>query len=138
MRHLALAIALLGSIPCLVTCGGGGGGGGSTGGGGTSGPPAPPANTIYIGDTGVYGSEPNVFYPSTLTVSAGSTVTWVWRGSGHALESGDGCTANGKFSSNGVQSPGYQLSHTFTTPGTYAFYCTTHCAQLMKGTITVQ
>lgn len=137
MRHASSALALLLAAPLLVTCGGGGGGGGGSTSGG-SGNNTPPANTIYIGDAGAYGSETNVFYPAALTVSAGATVTWVWRGNGHALESGDGCSANGRYSSNGVQSPGYQLSYTFATPGTYSFYCTTHCAQLMKGTITVQ
>jgi plastocyanin len=90
-----------------------------------------------VGDAGVYGGE-NVFVPAALTVTVGSTVTWVWRGAGHTLQSGDGCAPDGRFTSNGVQAPGYQMSYTFTAAGTYPYYCSTHCGQLMKGTVTVQ
>ncbi|MBK8727775.1 MAG: hypothetical protein IPL96_17485 [Holophagaceae bacterium] len=134
-----LHLARVGAVLLAMSCGGGGGGGGGTNSGGTGGTTnPPPANTINVGDVGDYGTQSNVFYPSTLTVARGTTVAWVWKGAGHAMQSGDGCAPDGKFSSNGVQSPGYQMTHTFDTAGTYNYYCTTHCGQFMKGTVIVQ
>jgi plastocyanin len=120
----------------LLSCGGGGGGGGAY----TTPPPPPPppTNTFNVGGTdGGYG-ETLTFSPATMTVTAGSTVTWVWRGNGHSLYSGAGCSADNAFSSGGTQNTGFTLTHTFNTPGSYPFFCGVHCGSNMKGTITVQ
>lgn len=122
----------------LLSCGGGGGGSSST-----PPPPPPPSNTFYVGPSsgGGYGDPGGTsltFSPANLTVTAGTTVTWVWQSSGHSLDSGAGCSPDSKFSSNGIQSAGFQMTHTFNTPGTYPFFCGVHCGSNMKGTITVQ
>lgn len=91
-----------------------------------------------VGQSGNYGMTSNVFAPESLTVPAGTTVTWTWETSGHTVDSGSGCSPDNRFSSNGVQSAGFTMTHQFNTPGTYPFYCTTHCGVGMKGTITVQ
>jgi plastocyanin len=114
-------------------CGGGGGGGSYS----APPPPPPPANTVMVGSTGAY-MDQNIFSPVTLTVSAGTTVTWSWATSGHTVDSGTSCTSDGGFSSGGVQSAGFTMTHQFMTPGTYHYYCTTHCGLGMTGTIVVQ
>lgn len=135
------SLRLMGVALLISACGGGGGGSTSTGGGGN--PIPPPSNTILVGTSGYSdpyggGDDAPIFNPSTLTVAAGTTVTWSFRAAGHALESGNGCAPDGRFSSGGVKASGYTMTYTFTTPGTYPFYCTTHCGQNMKGTVTVQ
>lgn len=136
LRVVLLPLALLLAAPFLLTCGGGGGGGYGGSGGGNNNPP--PANTIYVGGMGAYGTATNVFEPAALTVAPGTMVTFVWQGDGHGLESGAACGTDGKFSSGGLRSNGYQMTHVFPTAGTYPFYCTSHCGAAMKGTITVQ
>lgn len=71
------------------------------------------------------------FEPATLTVDAGTTVTWINNdGSNHIIE----MKAGGK-------SPrlrhGANWSHSFTTPGEYPYICAIHGAR-MSGTIIVQ
>jgi plastocyanin len=68
------------------------------------------------------------FEPTSLTVEAGATVTWVWEGRaphdvvGKGFESED-------------QSFG-TFRHTFEQPGTYAYECTIHPG--MEGSIVVK
>lgn len=78
----------------------------------------------------------NVFEPANVTISAGETVTWTW-GSGagsHSVQS----TGSPSFPSSTILSgSGATYSHTFDTPGTYAYDCAVHGAA-MSGTVTVQ
>ena len=71
------------------------------------------------------------FLPATLTVPAGTTVTWTNHGaSTHTVTS----------SANVFDSPrldaGKTFSQTFSTPGTYAYYCKIH--RRMTATIEVK
>jgi plastocyanin len=80
----------------------------------------------------------NNFSPTSLTVAAGTTVTWQWAPSAvnhdvtpaASLPPGSGPPSNAPDS--------YQF--TFNTPGTYTYYCTQHGTPTggMRGTITVQ
>lgn len=82
---------------------------------------------ISIGD--------NFFSPSTLTVTAGTTVTWTHNGNNnHTVTSGSG-SPNGVFDS-GTLSRGATFSFRFASPGTYQYFCQVHGAA-MSGTITV-
>ncbi len=134
-------LARVGFAGLLLSCGGGGGGGSTPAGGGTL---TPPPNTIYVGGQtggGGYG-DPNTpilaFTPTSLTVAAGTTVTWVWQAGNHSVDSGSGCTQDSAFTSGGLKPLGNTMTHTFNTKGTYPFFCTSHCAgNNMKGTITV-
>ncbi len=127
---------LVGVAGLLLFCGGGGSGGSS------SGPQPPPPNTIFVGGTsgGGYGDTGTpilAFNPVNLTVPKGTTVTWDWQSGGHLVDSGPGCAADNQFSSGGVKSAGFSMTHTFNTAGTYPFFCGVHCVSNMKGTITV-
>lgn len=84
------------------------------------------------------------FKPETITVPAGSTVTWKNEDgtdhtvtSGTVAQQGGGATANadGKFES-GTLSGGGEFSFTFASPGTYAYFCKLHPAT-MRGQVTV-
>jgi plastocyanin len=70
------------------------------------------------------------FAPPTLTVSAGTTVTWGNNDSTTHTTTSDTGAWN-------MQMPaGSTASFKFTTPGTYTYHCTLH--SFMKGTIVVQ
>ena len=70
------------------------------------------------------------FNPSTLTVKAGTKVTWTNNDSvAHTVTSD-----SGKFDSGNI-SPGQSFSYTFTNTGTFNYHCTIH--PMMKGTVVV-
>jgi plastocyanin len=81
----------------------------------------------------------NAFNPSSLTVAAGSTVTWSWSATAqnhNVVPDGTIPTASG----NPVDGPNtYQFR--FDTPGTYRYHCTVHGGPGgvgMSGTVVVQ
>jgi plastocyanin len=83
--------------------------------------PAPPAasNSVDIGD--------DFFNPSSLAVTAGTTVTWTNRGSrGHTV-TGD----QGAFDS-GTLNPGGTFSFTFKDKGTFNYHCGFHSGMTAK------
>jgi plastocyanin len=70
------------------------------------------------------------FAPATLTVSAGTSVTWVNRDEEpHTVVAGDG-----SFHSPGMGT-GATFSHTFSTAGTFDYVCSIH--PMMRGTVVV-
>jgi nitrite reductase (NO-forming) len=88
------------------------------------------------------------YSPADITVPVGTTVTWINQDSaGHSVTEGDpnspkpanlrvfdssGQVVTGKVS---LMGPGESWSYTFTTPGTYEYYCIVH--PYMIGHITV-
>jgi plastocyanin len=72
------------------------------------------------------------FSPSTLTVQVGDTVTWKNNDATipHTTQS------DGNWNSGNL-APGATFSFTFTTPGTYTYYCLYHRGMGMVGTIVV-
>jgi plastocyanin len=70
------------------------------------------------------------FAPATLTVAAGTSVTWTNRDEEpHTVAAGDG-----SFHSPGMGT-GATFSHTFATPGTFDYVCSIH--PMMRGTVVV-
>jgi plastocyanin len=62
------------------------------------------------------------FGPATLTVAAGTTVTWTNRDDvPHTVVSDDKTTFRSK-----ALDTGDQFTHTFTTPGKYSYFCSVH------------
>ena len=79
----------------------------------------------------------NRFEPANVTVAAGTTVTWTWVGGFHDVTS----AGNPGFSGSGAPvAPPRSFSHTFTTPGTYLYFCSVHGSATagMRGTVVVQ
>ena len=63
------------------------------------------------------------FDPSTLTITAGTKVTWVNRDDvPHTATS----TAKPKSFDSGTLDTDQQFSHVFTKPGTYGYFCAVH------------
>ncbi len=77
----------------------------------------------------------NFFSAAAVTVTVGDTVHWNWVGSNHSV------TADDASFDSGVQNAGATFDRTFTTPGTFRYYCKIHGGPGglgMSGTITVQ
>jgi plastocyanin len=83
----------------------------------------------------------NHWDPSTVTIQAGEAVNWSNAGGFHNVcvqKPGNTGTSCDEFR-NGDPGPTWtSASHTFTTPGTYTFYCEEHKNEGMTGTITVE
>lgn len=65
------------------------------------------------------------FSPANVTVNVGDTVQWNWAASNHSSTSGTPGHPDGLWDS-GVQNSGFVFSHTFTTAGSFSYYCTPH------------
>jgi plastocyanin len=97
---------------------------------------APAAVTIRLLSSGG-----NRFDPETVTIPAGTTVTWSWVDGFHNVVHDvltDGVRSL-TSSGNPVESP-QSYSFTFTTPGVYSFFCEVHGTLTtgMHGTVIVQ
>ena len=90
----------------------------------------PSGATIQVGNGSGSGATQAVFVPSSVTISVGQTITWVWN---------SGITAHNVSTSSG--SPGVPGTPTqtkatpftfgpvtFTVAGTYTFYCSVHAS----------
>ncbi|MDG6997847.1 MAG: cupredoxin domain-containing protein [Nitrososphaerota archaeon] len=95
--------------------GGGGGGGGSGGGSGSSVNCANPCD-IYIKNS-VFGYNVS----QTLTIKAGTTVTWM-----NIDDTEHTTTSNSGVWGSPILAPGKTFSFTFSTPGTYPYHCEIH------------
>jgi plastocyanin len=74
--------------------------------------------------------------PQTLTVTTGTTVTWVNLDEAiHTVTSDDGLFDSGVLESVTVSDAPQTFSFTFDEPGTYAYSCTIH--RNMSGVIEV-
>ncbi len=72
------------------------------------------------------------FAPANIVVGAGTTVTWTnYDGIGHTVTSD-----NGGVLASPLLGKSKTFSHTFDTPGTYAYHCTPH--PYMRGLVTVR
>jgi hypothetical protein len=77
------------------------------------------------------------FTPQNVTINVGDTVEWVWVGSGHSTTSGTPGNPDGIWDS-GVHNAPFTFSFTFTTPGTFNYFCSPHGACCgMIGSVTV-
>ena len=81
--------------------------------------------------------QSDLFNPSSLTVSAGTTVQWTNKDNVvHTVTSGTPSSPSGLFDSGNISANG-TFSYTFSTTGTYQYYCRVH-APMMAGTIVVK
>ena len=77
------------------------------------------------------------FTPQDVTIQVGDTVQWTWAASGHSTTSGTPGTPDGIWDS-GVQNSGFVFIQTFTTAGTFPYFCMPHGACCgMIGSVTV-
>lgn len=79
----------------------------------------------------------NMFNPASLSVSVGTTVQWTNKDNViHTVTSGTPGSPSGLFDSGNIEANG-TYSYTFSTAGTYQYYCRVH-APMMAGTIVVK
>ena len=94
--------------------------------------------TVDVGLGGGTSFTDSISGTSTTTISAGTTVNWVWH-AGHQHSSTSGpcppCSPDGNWDS-GIQSAPHEFSHMFPTAGTFSYFCLVHDVQ-MTGTVIV-
>ncbi len=98
-------------------------------------PPPPPSATIQV----LGPSGGNRFDPTQVTIQAGQTVKWTWP-SGSIQHNVKPDAVEPTISGPLVNGP-HEYSFTFTTAGTYDFYCNNHGGPGgagMSGTVIVQ
>jgi plastocyanin len=81
------------------------------------------------------------FSPQNLTINPGDTVRWYFTNAGHTTTSGKNCTPDSIWDSHLITTAGSTYTVRFDTSLkglTFNYYCATHCAMNMKGTITVR
>jgi plastocyanin len=92
-------------------------------------------------ETGAVSLHDNFFDPTTIDVTAGTTVVWDNAGLGqHTVTSDDGLFDSGQDKSQWLN-PGQTFSFTLTQAGTYPYHCALHGAAGgigMSGTIVVE
>jgi plastocyanin len=92
-------------------------------------------------DAGTVSLHDNFFDPTTIDVTAGTTVVWDNAGLGqHTVVSDDGLFDSGQDKSQWLN-PGQTFSFTLTQAGTYPYHCALHGAAGgvgMSGTIVVE
>ena len=88
--------------------------------------------TVTIAPNGSF-----TFSPASQTINVGDTVTWEWGLGVHSTTSGILCLADDKWNS-GLQANPTTFSVTFTSAGTFSYFCVLHCAFGMTGEIVVQ
>ncbi|MGO9156860.1 plastocyanin/azurin family copper-binding protein [Mycobacterium sp.] len=93
-----------------------------------------PSMPVTVPAAPVSGDQVNIdnfaFAPATLTVRAGSTVTWT----NHDEEPHTVAASDGSFHSPGMGT-GATFSHTFSAAGTFDYVCSIH--PMMHGTVVV-
>jgi plastocyanin len=123
-RPAAIVVAVLAVAGLALTgCSSGGGSAGHSGSkGGSSGGPATATNTVTIKNF--------AFEPKSITVKAGTVVTWTNTDSApHTVTAADKSFDSKDFGK------GKSYSYTFSKPGSYDYICSIH--QYMKGTVKV-
>lgn len=111
---------------------------GCAGGDGSSGTPTelPDGPIVEVGP-----DRRLVFSPGTeapLEVTAGTTVTWVWRSNTHNVvvdRQPDGASWEGHEE---IEDEGFTYEHAFSVLGEYRYVCTPHASAGMTGEVVVE
>ena len=98
----------------------------------TSIPPTGSAS-VTINSGSALNTTSTYFSPTTVTVVIGVNNTIVWTNDDSAEHT---VTATNYAFNSGYIEPGQSFAYTFTTPGTYTYYCTIH--PWMRGTVIVK
>jgi len=133
LRLASLCVLVLSALVLLAACGGGSTGTGS----GTTATTPTQANNAPVVMITTDSSGTFTFSPATITIKAGTTVTWKNVTSvAHTVTSDDGGKAFDSGTSNPIAAQTGTFSFTFKTSGTFTYHCSFH--PFMKGTVIVQ
>lgn len=86
--------------------------------------------TVQVGSGGLR------FVPSTATIAVDDSVVWTWAGNFHSTTSGNAGVSSGLWDS-GVHNAPHSFTNTFTSAGSFPYYCSIHYGSGMTGSITV-
>jgi plastocyanin len=77
------------------------------------------------------------FNPANVVIAPGTTVRWTWTDSPHTVTSSGSPTFPGHPTQANAPTV---YEHTFTTAGSYSYYCVVHGSESagMRGTVVVQ
>ena len=98
---------------------------------------------VNVGQSGTTFTD-SVSGSGSTTIHVGDTVKWVWLSGPHSTTSGI-CTNGGYYGSScnadgnwdgGINSAPFTFSHTFTTAGTFKYFCSVHLGS-MTGVVQV-
>jgi plastocyanin len=79
-----------------------------------------------------------VFTPDTVTIHPGDTVEWIFYGMmAHTVTAGTENSPSTLFESGSLHEPA-TFSHTFTSIGTFPYFCRVHTNLAMKGVVKVE
>jgi plastocyanin len=96
--------------------------------------------TVFVGNTNLIGTAADVFVPPSTNINVNDQVIWVWEGSFHSSTSGTStstnATPNGLWDS-GVDSRPHSFTNTFSSAGSFTYYCSVHFSAGMTGVVTV-
>jgi len=103
----------------------------------SSGYPTPTAPSPGTTSTPSVSLKNTAYNPNSITVHVGTTVTWTNNDSGipHTVTSGTPSAPSGTFDA-GTLNSGQSFQFTFSSAGTFAYFCRIHGAA-MTGTVTV-
>lgn len=91
------------------------------------------AEEVVVGPEGDF-----VFEPEELTISSGTTVTFVWDSDTHNIAVESQPEDADWEGHEEIENEGFEHEHTFEVPGEYEYVCEPHEAQGMTGTIIVE
>jgi plastocyanin len=95
---------------------------GMTGNTGGTGAGAPGTNEVFI--------QGMAFNPATITVTAGTMITWTNKDAiAHTV------TSDAKLFDSGSVGPSATFSYTFATAGTYSYHCSIHPSMVASVTV---
>ena len=99
--------------------------------------------TVFVGNTNLSGNAADVFVPVVTNANVNDQVVWVWEGSHHSTTSGtngvagdDNGVPSGLWNSGVVNGP-HSFTNTFTSAGSFSYFCSTHFSVGMTGVINV-
>lgn len=103
-------------------------------------PDEPSTATVEVGPNQNFVFEPGTEDP--LTVTADTTVTFVWKSDGHNIVVGsqpkDANWQGTPGATSDLYDTGYSHEHTFDVPGDYHYWCQPHKSVGMVGDIVVE
>ena len=139
LKPVLFCLVALSALMILAACGGSSTNTGTTPTTGTTSAPTATATQAGNAQTVMIITDSSgsfAFSPATLTIKAGTAVTWKnTTAASHTVTSDDGKSFD-SGTSNPITAQTGTFSFTFTTAGTFAYHCAIH--PFMKATIIVQ